>query len=717
MSTAAATATAPAAPATLASRLAGVRVGLRSDLDVTRHVFRGQPAYVIRDPMTFQSHRFDPADYAILVCLEETRTLGRIFADLVAGGTLRPRDEERFYQFVFQLHRLGLLNLPISDDKILYRRHRARQAARRRQAWLSILFLRVPLWNPDAFLSRTIRFVRPLFGTWFFLLWLLTVGAAALVTALRAHDLIRPLEAVLAADNLILMWFTLIGLKVFHEFGHAYACKHFGGHVPEMGAYLIAFTPCAYVDATAAWGFARRRDRVIVGLAGMYVEVFIAALAVFVWSLTSPSLLHSIAYNVMLLASVTTTLFNINPLMRYDGYYILSDLLEIPNLRARAAQYVLEWLKRHLLGLQLPRPPRSWMLRLTLGGYGVCCAVYRALLLIGIAAMMAAKFSLIGLFAAAAFLAGSLLSLGRKFFGYLWFAEEAAPVRRRAIAFSALTLAGVPTALCLVPVRWHIYARGVVQAENEVPIHAQAPGFLETIRAPVGSPVAAGQVLMELENPELNEALLEVQARLTAAEIRRDAYRAGDPARAQREQRTLEAITQELRRRLQDLQALRLCAPVAGQLVEGPREADAGRFYELGQAVATLASGGWVVRVVLNEEQMLASAPRPGQPVCFRPASRPRSAIAGVIERVRPLATRTIDSLALTRAGGGDIPVGPSRETLEPYFEVTVRLDADAQESLQRGVTGVVRLDAHPEPVGLLAYRSVIRFLDNLARG
>ena len=706
-----------AAPASLAQRLSKVRVGLRADLDVTRHVFRGQPTYIIRDPMTFQSHRFDPGDYEVLVAIDATRTLGDIFADLVSAQSLEQSDEERFYQFVFQLHRLGLLNLPISDEKVLYRRFRARADARRKKAWISLLFLRIPLWNPDEFLNRTIRFARPVFSVWFFALWLLVVGAAAAVAIARGHEIAQPLDGLLAAKNLPVMWFTLIGLKVFHEFGHAYACKQLGGHVPEMGAYMIAFTPCAYVDATASWGFTRTRDRIIVGLAGMYIEVFIAALAVFVWTLTGPSLLHSVAYNIMFLASATTILFNVNPLMRYDGYYIFSDITEIPNLRARANRYVIDCLKRYVLGVRLSKAPMTRSLKLTLAGYGVASSAYRTLVLLGIAAMIASKILIVGLFMAGFYIASTVFGLLRKLTVYLWYADETAPVRMRAMAASGLVFAAIPTILFLIPVRWHIQASGLVHAERETVVHALSAGFLTTPHVAVGQQLAPGDAVAELESSRLGDALLDVESRLAAAEIRRDAYRADELARAQREQRKLPAIQHERAQRISDLDALTVRAPVAGRVVESLRATDIGRYVELGDPVATLVAGGWTVRVVLTEEQMLASAPQVDEQVTFRPRNAPQTVIGGAVQRIRPLGSKTIESTALTQAGGGDIVVGPSQQAVEPYFEVTVLLDSEASEGLQRGATGVVRFGAQPEPIGLLAYRSVVRFLDNLAKG
>ncbi len=487
-------------PQTLAPRLRAVRVGLRSDLEVSRHLFRGAVSYIIRDPITFQSQRLDPADYEILVAIDSRRGLSEIFDQLRRRGKMTTDDEEQFYQFVMHLHRLGFLRLPISDDKLLFRRYRAKRAARRKEKLFGFLFLRIPLWNPDAFLERTIGYVRPVFGKLFFALWLTLMACAAWVLVHQWQELGQPMQGLLAARNLPLIWITLIVLKIFHEFGHAYACKHLGGHVPEMGAYLIVFTPCAYMDATACWGFTSRRDRLIVCLAGMYVESVFAALAVFIWSSTGPSLLRDLAYNVIFLAGAVTVLFNINPLMRYDGYYIMSDLTEVPNLRQRSTRYVLNVLKRIFLGVPLEDRPATRRLGALLLCYGVSATVYRAALMLAIAAILASKMFVVGMMLAVFFVASGLVRIVRKLMKYLWHAEETAPMRRRAIALGLVTLIVVPALAVLLPVPTHVQARGILTTEHEAVIRAQTAGFLERSHVEDGDLVREGDLIALLGN-------------------------------------------------------------------------------------------------------------------------------------------------------------------------------------------------------------------------
>ncbi|MBI5864269.1 MAG: hypothetical protein HZB38_07160, partial [Planctomycetes bacterium] len=235
-----------AAPAnrSLAERLRGVRVDVRDDLVVSRDVFQRTPAYVVRDPITFQSHRLSPQDYRIFCRIEAGYTLGELFEKLTSEGLLQRADEEQFYQFVFMLHRLAFLNLPVSDEALLYKRYAAKKKARVARRWTSILFLQIPLFDPDLFLQRTLPRFAWLFTRTALAGWCVLVAAALTVLGSRAGEVHQPLDSILDPANLPGLWLTLIALKTMHEFGHAYACRKFGGHVPAMGVYFILFTPC-----------------------------------------------------------------------------------------------------------------------------------------------------------------------------------------------------------------------------------------------------------------------------------------------------------------------------------------------------------------------------------------------------------------------------------------------------------------------------------------
>ncbi len=700
-----------------ADRLRSVCVGTRKDLDVTRHVFRGEPAYVVRDPMTLQSHRMDPADYAMFVAIAQDRQLGEVFDELVANRVLSPDEEEHFYQFVFRLHQLSFLSLPVSDEKRLYQRYVHQKRARRKQKLVGFLFMQIPLLNPDAFLQRTMHHARHVFSRWFFALWLCLVTTAGFVLVTNFHQLLQPIQGVLLPQNLVLMWITLIGLKLVHEFGHAYACKHFDGYVPEMGVYLIVFTPCAYVDAGACWGFPRKRDRLIVCLGGMYVESICAAVAVLVWAMTAPGRIHDLAYNVILLAGVVTVLFNINPLMRFDGYYVLSDLLEIPNLRQRSTRYVKNIAKRILLSVRSPAPSGGIRLRLILLTFGIAVTLYRVAITVGIATVVAIKIPGLGIVLAGMvlgmFVVGALVGLTK----YLWKAEETASVRRRAIAMSVVLLIGLPALVLLLPVPSSVHAKGLFERANQSVIRAGVDGFVRAIPLGVGCQVKPGEILAELEHDTFRERVAEVAVAIEASGIRYQAFQAHDPALALQEKEQIAVYQSELQSRRRDLDKLTVRATIEGTIVDCLRPTELGRYVHKGQPIATIVSGSWRVRAILTESQMAAARPAVGDAIEIRSQASPDRTIPGTITRVAPTGSRTIDQQALTHVGGGDIAVdAQTAQAQQPYFEVTVDTNPADSRFLYDGMVCHLRLRADPETIGTSLVRRLVRFINALSQ-
>lgn len=700
-----------------AERLRSVCVGTRKDLEFTRHVFRGEPAYVVRDPMTLQSYRFDPADYAMFVAIDQHRQLGEIFDELVADHVLSPDEEEHFYQFVFRLHQLSFLSLPISDEKRLYQRYVHQRRARRKQKLVGFLFMQIPLLNPDAFLQRTLHYARHVFSGWFFALWLCLVATAGFVVMNNFHELLQPIQGVLLPRNLAMMWITLVVLKLVHEFGHAYACKHFGGYVPEMGVYLIVFTPCAYVDASACWGFTRKRDRLIVCLGGMYVESICAALAVLVWAMTAPGRIHDLAYNVIFLAGVVTVLFNINPLMRFDGYYVLSDLLEIPNLRRRSSRYVTDIAKRILLSVRNPAPSGGIRLRFLLLTFGVAAALYRVAITVGVATVVAIKVPGVGIVLAGVvvgtFVIGSLV----RFTKYLWKAEETARVRGRAVAISVLLLIGLPALVSLLPVPSSVHARGVFERANESVIRAGVDGFVWAIPVRVGDQVKPGRILAELEHDTFRERVAEVSAAIEASEIRYQAFQVHDPALALQEEEQVAVYQLELQRRRRDVDRLTVRATIGGTIIDCLRPNDLGRYVQKGEPIAAIVSGSWQVRAILTEREMAAARPAVGDSIEIRSTASPDRTIPGVVRRVAPAGSRTIDRHALTHVAGGDIAVdAETAQAQQPYFEVLVDTRVADSPFLYDGMVCHLRLQADAETIGISILRRFVRFINTLSQ-
>jgi len=705
----------PEVAPSLADRLGHARVEMRADLEVSRHVFRGTVSYVIQDPLTFQSHRFSATDYFILTCLTLDRSLNETFEFLVANERLQRDDEERYYKFLYGMHRFGFLKLPVSDEATLYKRHIARQEQKRKGRVMRTLFWQIPLWNPDQFLSRTMRYVRPFCSRAALAAWCLLVATALWLVVRNWGDFQRPATDIFSGSNLPLLWVTLIVLKVAHEFGHAYACKYYGGHVPEMGAYLILFTPCAFVDTTAAWSFARTRDRLMVNLAGMYVEVAIGALAVIVWSVIAPGFARSALHNVVILSSVVTIGFNINPLMRYDGYYVLSDMLQIPNLRARSQDYALSVLKRWTLGVPISERPESRTMRGWLLGFGVASALYKAVLVLGISIAIATKFFFGGLMLGAFYFGSEFIRICQRLFPYLLRSEEAAQRRLRALSYSLLLTVALPIFVVGFPVPSRVVQQGVVVRGTESVLRAEASGFLRELPIRAGDVIEAGALVAELSEPDKQANLAMTLAELDAARLRHRVYEVANRGKAEQETGRIRQLERKLAYLRGDLARLRVEEPRGGLVVECIDRSEVGRFVKRGERIATVTSGNPMVRVLLTEEDVAKARPQAGMEIEFRPFAATERVWSGIIRRIVPRGTHQLDEIFMDHLDLTEFALHPvTLETSRSQFEIEIELEAAAADELLHGMTGRLRLAGESETFGALIYRKLVLFTNKL---
>lgn len=704
---------AASAPPQFAERLAKVCVGLRPELEVTRHVFQRRPGYLLRDPITFQTHHLGESDYRIVSSLRPDRTLRKVFESLVAGNVISADDEEGFYRFIVGLNQRGLLSLPVSDGQQLYARYERRKSLERHAGPMRYLFYRVPLLRPDDFLGRTMKWFQPLFTRSAFVTWVVAAIISLTVLAIRWHDFCNPLGSMLALQNLPLLWVLLVGLKVAHEFGHAYACKHFGGRVPEMGAYFVLMTPCAYVDASAAWGFPRRLDRIIVSLAGMYVESILAMGALFIWCVTEPGLLNSAAHYAMVLSTVVTVGFNINPLMKYDGYFVLTDLLEIPNLAQQSKAESSALLKRLALGTPYESPHARGM-RVGLIAYSLASGAYRVLITLGICTMFALTVPVLGVGLALFYAFAALRDAVRQLRDFARNARELAPRRGRALAVVGGLGLLVPALVLLMPVPWSRKAVGIIAQDGDRVLRAEAEGFVRSLDVKEGAQVVAGETLATLENPEL--AVLCQTRRAECARLRYELQGGLQKGHADAEASAarLAQAERELAEAEHQLASLTLRAPEAGEVVFASPLEDAGRFVRTGEPLVEIGRGRWVVRALLNADGYASAKPKAGEPVEARLAGETSQLLRGRILRVAAAGDRRVDDIALTHLGGGEIAVhGDTMEAVEPFYEVIIELDAPVQ-SLRHGMTAQVKFPPHTATLGMRIYRGALRFVNRL---
>ena len=705
-------------------RVAALKPRLRSTLQTHRQHFRGQMWHVVQDPSNNQFFRLNEAAYRFVALLDGRRTVAEVW-DLCNDhlGDAAPTQGEAI-QLLGQLYASNLLMGEVPPDAAgLFRRY-SKRVTREVQGYLTnLLFIRIPLFDPDRFLDRFLPIFGTVFSWWGLVLWVGLLATGVYFIADRTGELVSRASNILAPERLPLLYASFVLVKIFHEFGHAFACKKFGraggsgGEVHVMGVMFLVFTPLPYVDASSAWALRNKWCRVVVGAAGMFVELGVAAVAAVVWSQTGEGTLHAICYNVMFIASVSSILFNGNPLLRYDGYYILSDLVEIPNLAQRGKEYLYYLVKKYVYGVRQPRDPshsrgeKVWLLF-----YVLASTTYRVFISVAILLFVADFLPFIGaLLAVGAVTAWVLVPLG-KFIHYLLAGGELVRTRPRAILATAVFAAAVVVGVGLVPVPDRVYVEGVVEPDQVQVVPAGGDGFLGEF-LPSGCPVTPeGPALARSANPTLEARRAELLAQRDELQARRGAALREEQAAVQILDEQLKALAEKIARVEGQLADLAVRAPLAGVWISPHIDRLRGAYLARGQPIGLVATlDALKVRAVAEQDVAgrLKYEARPD--VAMRVASRPDLQVTGRIETFLPAGRRQLPSPALGFAAGGPIATQPDDDTgtrtAERVFEIHIRPDASGDVRLLAGQRVVVQFTTPPKPLAVQAYRALLQTL------
>ena len=693
-------------------RVAELRPRLRSHVRIHRHHYRGELWYVLEDRVSRRMHRFNPAAHYAIGLMDGRRTVQEIWDSATTRfGDDAPTQDEMI-RLLGQLHAAEVLQSEVMPDVAeLLRRAKKGRRATWKQNLLSPLALRIPLFDPDRFLERWLAWYRPLFGWVGAIAWLLVVGAAALAAAAHWPELTRDFsDRVLAPQNLLLMWLTFPVLKLLHEFGHACATRAWGGEVHEMGVMFIVLMPIPYVDATAASAFRETRRRVVVGAAGMIVELFVASIALFLWLEVQPGIVKAVLYNVMLIAGISTVLFNGNPLLRYDGYYILSDLIQIPNLRNRANQYLGYLVETRLFGLQLPeteagRGERRWFVFFAIASF-----LYRTFIMLAIAMFIASEYMFLGvLLALWAGVTAFVLPVARGL-GYLAGHARLRRHRVRAIATSAGVLGAAALLLLALPLPHWIRAEGVIWVPEGAQVRAGADGFVKAIATEEGSLVVRGRPLLVAENFELASKIRVLEAQLRMLETRAHAELQNDRVRWEITREESKATRNELEHTRQLHRELTIVSPTSGSFVLSVAAQDLPeRYLRKGQEIGYVVPAAAVTARVLVSQDDIDLVRTDTREVRVKLAGRMYETFAASVRREVPAASNSVGNLALSSVGGGGAPLDPqdtkNPKTLQTWF--AFELELPATRAFVLGEHVYARFELPPEPLAWRIYRSV----------
>lgn len=648
--------------------------------------------YVLRDPRSGNCVELSASDYMVFSCLSGASTLGDAFRQLVELELVDVQQAKEFLAFIRSMVSVGMIGTQGDDWLIPVQAKQGIQSVWNGSGIWSWIVWKVPLLNPDRLLEQWTGTLSFLFSRTVAVIWCLALIVSLGVCVVNRSSLFVPLPSILSLQYLPLVWLALIGLKLIHESGHALACKHFGGEVPQMGVFVILLTPCAYVDATSSWMFSHRWQRMLVAVAGVYFESIAAMIGLGVWLLSSEGMVHDLAHLVVILAGVMTVLFNLNPLVRYDGYYLLSDLLGISNLRQKSDQVSHAACQRFLFGR---RTSEFVFSPASLGylGYFVASLLHRGMILLAISWWIF-SYSVTG---GVIFLSLTSLTMamhvGRRFVNTYTSPAVGQRARVRSLAIGASVALAAVVGLVLIPVPGALKEQAVVAASTTRTIHAETAGTVKHLAKQGINPVATGNVIGQLTNVAVST---EASAQERRVDRLQTAYRHAvccDPQNLHVVEQELSQAQLQLDQYRQQVQRLSIKATGVGNLVWEESLA-VGDYVRPGQPLARLISPGWGLKTLLTEDQLVDFQPEQGSLIWFRlPSSE--TVERGRIARIDPHGSRTIRHPGLTELAGHAIELDPRDGDFKmPRYEVTIVAEKAGQMNPRLGTVAEVWFDA-----------------------
>jgi putative peptide zinc metalloprotease protein len=694
-------------------RVAALRPSLVAGLRVVRQQVRDQVWHVLVEPASGRQLRLNPAAYALVGRFDGRLQVEQLWQRQLARQREEAPTQDEVLRLLAQLFRGGMIRFDAAPHLSLLFARREQEGRQRRRGMMNPLMLRMPLANP----SRLLQKLAPL-GQWLFrpaalAAWCVAVLLALLAAGANFAELRADAQRLFSTPSSYLIAWVLYPLvKLLHELGHGLAVRRYGGEVRELGVALMFLTPAPYVDAAAANAFPSPRHRLVVSAAGILVEMALACLALWVWLVVSPGVVRDAALTVVLICSLSTLLFNANPLMRFDGYYALCDALQLPNLALRSqawwARRWREWIRVPVAGPAplLARGEAKW-----LAAYAPAAAIYRVLLLLSLVFWVGSESWLLGWIGALAFLAWA----ARR--GWRWAHGEAGAgdplARRRSLRAAGIVTSAALLLLFVVPAPDQVVARGVVWPPEQAQLRAGAAGFIERLELQQGGTATPGQPLVVLQDPVLVAAHERTSSERTG--LLAQQYRAllTEPVRAADLAEDLDRNAAELARIEEQLGLLEVRAHLAGDVVWARPQDLPGSYVPRGAMLGHVLTGGPAhVRVALLEDDYLRTRGRV-RAVRVRLADDAGSSWEAKLADTAPGATLELPAPALGDRHGGNIPLDPADpsgvRTRVPVF----LLDAEVPglQATTIGGRAWVKLVLPAQPLGVQWFGRLQRLL------
>ncbi len=716
---------------------------MRRDLVVERTTYDHQSFWVVKDPVASQFFQLRDEEYFVLSSLDGQASgdsIRQAFDDRFAPSRL---GERQLRSYLGMLHGQGLVVADVAGQgqALLDRRHR-RWRARLLGGITSILAIRFRGIDPERFLRWLAPMCRWCFSAAFFVATIMLAVAALALIAVQYETMLARLpsfHAFFNVGNLLWIAAALGVVKVLHELGHALACKHFGGECHEMGVMLLVFTPCLYCNVSDAWMMKNKWHRMAISAAGMWVEIVIASICTFLWWFSEPGLFNAICLNLVFVCSVSTVLFNGNPLLRYDGYYILADWLEVPNMRTQASSLLTNALGRICLGVDRSSRALPQRRRRLLMTYAVASLVYRTIVIIAILWFLYAWLRPLGLQIVAqiimAIMVGGLVLV--PLWRFARFVLNAIKAKELDMVRTKITVVVVVIAVllaCLIPLPRQVSAPAVVQPKEAIYVFVNVTGRLPIGEhwAKPGQGVKRNEVLVQLKNETIDKEIAKLEGQVAVLKQRTQSLstiRVQDSVAGNRLPTVNEALRnaqRQLQRRIEDRQRLTIRAPAEGIILPPTSKAKTlypGQLLEWSGSPLDRRNAGCTIQsgtpfcligdpekleALLVVDQSKIDNVQIGQTVRMRFAQMPGKTLSGVITEI---AENELESAPQELAKAGNLAVVTDESGItrpvDTSFHVRVEIDSVHAGMLLR-TTGQARVSVQPQSLATRIYRFLV---------
>jgi len=714
----------------LSSSARKLRIRVRPDLTAQRQRYQGRVYWVVKDPVGLQYFRFQEEEYAILQMLDGETSLNEIKEKFEADFPPQKITLDEIQQFLGMLHRSGLILAGVQGQgaQLLKRR-----GERRRRELLNvvtnILCVRFKGIDPERILNWLYPKVRWFFSPVAFAAVMCLMLAALVLVTVQFETFRAKLPSFhqfFTPANALWLIVTLGVTKVLHEFGHGLSCKHFGGECHEMGIMLLVLTPCLYCNVSDSWMLPSKWRRAAIGAAGMYVEALLASVATFLWWYSQPGLLNSLSLNVVFICSVSTVVFNGNPLLRYDGYYILADLVEIPNLRQKATSILGHKMGEWFLGLEPsedPFLPKRNQIFFAL--YSVAAACYRWLVVFSILLFLYKigkpyRLEVLGQIMAVFALGGLIFQPFYQLYRFISVPGRLDKVKKPRMYATVGGIVLLVALVLFVPFPYHVMSTFEIEPHKAAAVYVEVPGKLKEIRVKPGDVVAEGQVLAELESYDLDVKIADLQgsrAQLLAQleSLQRQRFKQSQAAASIPEiLSAIQSKDEQLRQNEDKRKRLALAAPRYGSVLppawvthnEDPEEMlpawsgvpldpkNLGAYLEEGTLYCKVGDPTQLEAVLVIDQADIGLVEK-GQEVEMKFDELPDDVLRGTIEEISQQNLK-VSSKRLSSRGGGELatktdPNTGAEKPASTSYQARVPLD-DPEGLLRLGLRGQAKV-------------------------